>query len=201
MRLADFEEMESTDQVSVGVGYHYKAPNGPMVECHVDDHPSFQDKLSHLEFGGNLSVRKPPNEKPLISFGQDECIFKQFLFSCKTWTAPDGTKALIPKDEGLGVMISAICSREFGFGFELTPEQLLLVNAARDGKKYSDEEAAKAVNGNPNKLALTKSPFVIEFEYGQDNQGYWDYNQMVTQLEDCVDDVDSSKDYYSAIYD
>ena len=50
-----------------------------------------------------------------------------------------------------------------------------------------DETAATAVNGNPNKQPLTRSQFVVEFEYGASNQGYWDYNHMVLQLEDCID--------------
>ena len=75
-------------------------------------------------FGGNLSVWMPPNTRPLIGFGQDECIFKQYLFTNKAWTTPDGQKPVIPKDEGLGVMISAFVSREFGFGMKLSDEDL-----------------------------------------------------------------------------
>jgi hypothetical protein len=48
----------------------------------------------------------PPNNEPLICFGQDECIFKQYLFTGKAWTMPDGQKPIIPKDEGLGVIFS-----------------------------------------------------------------------------------------------
>jgi hypothetical protein len=63
------------------------------------------------------------------------------------------------------------------------------VNQQRnDGKKYSDEVAAKAVNGNPNKTALTSNPFASEFEYGVVvGHGYWDHNHMVLQMEDCLD--------------
>jgi hypothetical protein len=64
--------------------------NIEMVELHVDSHPSFHEQMNENTFGGNLSVRMPPNTKPLICFGQDECIFKQFLFTGKAWTAPDG---------------------------------------------------------------------------------------------------------------
>ena len=71
-------------------------------------------------FGGNLSVRKPPDQKPLIIFGQDECIFKQYTFSKKAWRSPDGALPLIPKDEGAGIMISAFISREFGYVMILT---------------------------------------------------------------------------------
>jgi hypothetical protein len=34
---------------------------------------------------------------------------------------------------------------------------------------------------------LRYSPFVVEFEYGSNNDGYWSYEHMVLQLEDCVD--------------
>jgi hypothetical protein len=35
--------------------------------------------------------------------------------------------------------------------------------------------------------AFTCSPFIQEFEYGKDNQGYWTYQWMVCQLDDCMD--------------
>jgi hypothetical protein len=95
-----------------------------MVEFHVDQHPSFQDSMATTLYGGNLSVRSPANLKPLICFGQDECIFKQLTFTPKAWTAPDGQKTMIPKDEGFGVMISAFVSREVGFGYDISLEDL-----------------------------------------------------------------------------
>jgi hypothetical protein len=158
-----------------------------MVEYHVDFNATFQDRMSNTQFGGNLSVRKPANEKPLFSFGQDESIFKQFSFSPKGWTAPDGTKPILPKDDGYGIMISAMASREFGFGMNLTDAQLGIVNERRLRQKYSDEVAATSIYGNANKSKMTSSPFVFEFEYGIAGQGYWDYNHMALQLEDCAD--------------
>ena len=95
------------------------------------------------QFGGNLSVRKPRDAKPLFMFGQDECIFKQYSFTKKAWKSSDGSMALIPKDEGAGVMISAFVSREFGYGFELNNEDLVKVDTYRRGKQYSDREAAR----------------------------------------------------------
>jgi hypothetical protein len=73
-------------------------------------------------------VCKGVHEKPLIILGQDECIFKQFNLSSKLWSDPNGTRALLPKDEGQGVMISAFVSCEFGFGMTMTPDQLDKVN-------------------------------------------------------------------------
>ena len=37
------------------------------------------------------------------------------------------------------------------------------------------------------KKKLTCSPFVRELEYGQNGDGYWTYESMVVQLEDCID--------------
>ncbi len=65
----------------------------------------------------------------MICFGQDECIFKQFSFTPKAWTAPDGQKAMIPKDEGLGVMISVIVSREMGFGCDISDADMVKLHS------------------------------------------------------------------------
>jgi DNA-binding transcriptional regulator YhcF (GntR family) len=191
LSLEKVKAMEENEEIDEGLGHRYKdSENKDMVEFHVDQHHSFQDGVSTTLYGGNLSVRRPANEKPLICFGQDECIFKQFTFTPKAWTAPDGQKSMIPKDEGLGVMISAFCSREFGFGLDISLEDLAKVNKKREGTKYSDEDAAKKIRGNSsNKAGLTESPFVVEFEYGANNQGYWDYDHMIIQFEDCIDVV------------
>ena len=37
------------------------------------------------------------------------------------------------------------------------------------------------------KAQLTKSPFVFEFDCGANLEGYWMYQHMVLQLEDCID--------------
>jgi hypothetical protein len=97
--------------------YNYTKTNGTsMMEFHVDDHAYFQNIQSDLIFGASFSVRKPTSSKPIIIFGQDECIFKQFKFTKKTWRLPDGRYLLLPKDDGAGIMVSAFVSREYGFG-------------------------------------------------------------------------------------
>lgn len=91
-------------------------------EFHVDDHSSLQDLgVTQHNFGGNLSVRRPPQEKPIISMGQDECIFKQYAHTPKAWTSPEGKRAIIRKDDGLGVMISAFVTSEWGFNKSVSP--------------------------------------------------------------------------------
>jgi hypothetical protein len=37
------------------------------------------------------------------------------------------------------------------------------------------------------KRHLYGSPFLQELEHGANNEGYWTYESMVLQLEDCVD--------------
>ena len=93
----------------------------------------------------------------------------------------------MPKDEGSGIMISGFTCHELGFVFDVSPDILAIVNAMRMNKKYSDEEAACSIYGNTTKKELTSSPFVQELEYGQNKEGYWTYDRMILQLEDCVD--------------
>jgi hypothetical protein len=190
--LEELKALEVELEIKINTGHQYLdiETNIEMVELHVDSHPSFHDKMNATtKFGGNLSVRMPPNNKPLICFGQDECIFKQYLFTGKAWTMPDGQKPIIPKDEGLGVMVSGIVSREFGFGLKLSHEDLQKVNEYREGKDYSDVLAAMEKRGTVKKQPLQSSPFVVEFEYGANAEGYWTYDHMVLQFEDCVDVV------------
>jgi hypothetical protein len=192
LSLERSESYEKNLEIDKGLGYWYQnSEEKDMVEFHVDQRPSFhfQDKVSMTLYRGNLIVQIPVNMKPLICFGQDKCIFKQFIFAPKAWTAPNGQKSMIPKDEGLGVMISAFVSHEFGFGYAISLEDLEKVNKKREGTKYSDEKAAKKIRGNSSKAGLTESPLVVEFEYGANNQGYWDYDHMIIQFEDCIDVV------------
>ena len=132
-------------------------------------------------------MRKDPQQKPLLILGQDECIFKQYLFSQGVWVLPNGVKQLIPKDEGQGVMLSSFVSRELGYGFQIDEQTLCEINKKRMIQKYSDVSAAVTKNGSEFKPQLTKSPFVCELEYGNNHDGYWTYESMVLQLEDCID--------------
>jgi hypothetical protein len=68
-----------------------------------------------------LSVRKKKEKKPVMILGQDKSIFKQYTLIKNSWSDPNGTRALLPKDEGQGVMVSAFTCREFGFGINLPP--------------------------------------------------------------------------------
>jgi hypothetical protein len=160
-----------------------------MVEHHTDDSCPISAKAlkEFPKFGGNLSVRFPIGEKPLVMFGQDECIFKQFTVHSSCWVSETAGRPLMPKDDGQGVMTSAFQSREWGFGFCLIAEEdYLRINAKRDGKMHQDAEAAEAVAGKkPQKQP--SNPFFIEFECGANDEGHWTYDHMVLQKEDCVD--------------
>jgi hypothetical protein len=201
--LEEAERLQELGKVVKGSGFKYtdERTGKEMVEYHVDTCKEFMERMNETsEFGGNLSVRFNTEKRPLVVFGQDECIVKQYLFTQKGWKGPNGEQALIPKDDGLGVMISAFVSREFGFGFELTTEQLQEVNAKRVGEKYKDETAAKKKHGTELKQPLTTSPFYLEFEYGASFEGYWTYDAMVLQLEDCADVVKTLYPQYDFLF-
>lgn len=68
-------------------------------------------------------MRIEPGVRPLIIISQDEAIFKQYLFRVKRWQIGK-TRAAMPKDDGAGVMISGFQSREFGFGLEMSVDDL-----------------------------------------------------------------------------
>jgi hypothetical protein len=173
-------------------GYEYTCEDSgeEMVELHVDTCTYTVNKGNERTYGGNLSVRFPishPALKPIVLLGQDECAFNQFLLGSRQWIGPKGQRALLPKTEGAGLMVSAFQSRELGFGLKISDAELEEINFSRMGKKYKDEEAGVTINKTANKSALTESPFVVYFELGANNEGYWTYNHMVLQFEDCVD--------------
>ena len=172
-------------------GYRYEWEMQTYYEYHVDDHESFQQRCNNDEncpFGGYLSVRMPLGTKPIIKIGQDESVFKQFSLTKKQWYLPDGTSVPNPKSEGDGVMYSAFVSRDFGFGHNLSDAQLQVVNKYwRNNNLYLDEEAAIKVYNRKTKAPLTTSPFIREFDYGSNQDGYWCYETMVIQFEDTLD--------------
>ena len=128
-------------------GYQYKCCGVEMIEFHVDDHEYLQhyaDKR-YLDFGGMVSVRVPPVERPIIVFGQDEAIYSQNASNTSHWVGPNGERPLLPKNYGIGKMISAFQCRETGWGVHLNNEQLLRVNVRCKGTQYFDTKAAADV--------------------------------------------------------
>ncbi|KAI2500715.1 hypothetical protein MHU86_13743 [Fragilaria crotonensis] len=179
------------DDARRGYTYQDQQTGEEMVEFHVNDfdmlHDVVAEEMGFGTFGGNLSVRKPPEEKPLMLFGQDKSVYSQYHLKSKQWVGPLGQRALLPKTDGLSLMISAIQSRETGFGVHIS--QLEEINEVRRGTNYVDVDAAMAIHGQCGIRDLKESPFVVSFELGANNEGYWTYNHMSIQFEDCVDCV------------
>ena len=205
-----YQHLLDRGEVFCGLPYEYKDDHGDdFVEFHVDDCELFSDwnnwpDLDSAMFGGCLSVRFPENAKPMIVFGQDECIFKQYIFTKKSWMGPEGQTAMIPKDEGQGIMMSSFVSRDYGFNFTLMDDQLASVNRMRRGQTYKDVEAAILKRGNADKQDLDCSPFSRKLDYGNSRDGYWSYEDMVLQLEDCVDvlrSINGNKFDYCFLFD
>ena len=56
-----------------------------MREYHIDSRPILQDYITPgmHQYGGNLSVRKENEKRPIMLIGQDESTYHQFVFSSK----------------------------------------------------------------------------------------------------------------------
>jgi hypothetical protein len=57
--LTKLNDLEEQLEIQIGNGHHYMDPtsNIPMVELHVDSHPTFDEKVNATtQFGDNLSV-------------------------------------------------------------------------------------------------------------------------------------------------
>ncbi|KAI2504038.1 hypothetical protein MHU86_10400 [Fragilaria crotonensis] len=172
-------EKKISDDNTVRGHAYVSRDNVSMVEFHVDDFDFLHEYATTIgfgTFGGNLSVRKPLNVRPLMSFGQDESVFTQYSLGNRQWVAPGGERALLPKTEGLSLMVSGMQSRETGFGLTISALQMEEINDTRRGQTYKDVDAALAIQGQAlNKKDLKESPFVVYFELGVNNEGYWTY--------------------------
>jgi len=64
------KEMVEEGELQARHGYPCTVDGIKLVEFHVNDHPTFQDRgaLDH-QFGGLLSTRKPPDALPIIILG------------------------------------------------------------------------------------------------------------------------------------
>ena len=84
-------------------------------------------------------------------------------------------------------MVSAFQSREFGFGWTLSDQELELVNRKRQNEQYVDKEAAlEVLTGKSTKDRLLSTPFLRVFDPGQSFDDYWSYIHMAVQTEDCM---------------
>ena len=99
----------------------------------------------------------------------------------------EGQTALIPKEEGQGVILCLFVNKDYEFNFDLSKEQFKVVNESRKGQYYKDVQAAELNRGNPEKKSLESSLFSKKFEYVNSKNRYWSYEDMLLQLEDCAD--------------
>jgi hypothetical protein len=168
------------DEDSLNFEFHVDYCRSKGVEV-VEGAATIDNKVA------TMSVRAPPQSKPIEIFGQDESVFSQFLFLPKSWVGPNKERGLFPKSSGEGYMISAFVSRDSGFGLPLTEDQLALINAYRHGKEYIDKAAALEIYKSVKKQPLTESPFVRSLLIGASKGGYWNSFHMAIQFEDTVD--------------
>ena len=173
--------------------HHYVENGTNMVELHVDavyGYDKNDTTNKHLPplkpMGGNRSVRLECGGKTRLCFGQDEAIFRSSQLNDSCWTI-DGETTLRTKGLGVGIMVSAMVSRAFGFGMDISKDNILEINKLREGKQYKDEDAATYLLGSSLKKPLDGSPFVRYLNYGQGKDGYWTYKHMILQIEDCGD--------------
>mmetsp|Transcript_383 Transcript_383/g.861 ORF Transcript_383/g.861 Transcript_383/m.861 type:complete len:956 (-) Transcript_383:398-3265(-) len=189
--LKDSLDEEKEKEMLEKVKYSFKGDNDEdMLEFHVDKHKRLQEiaNWKYGAYGGRTSTRMDPNHKPVIIFGQDEAIFHAHLSMTHQWVDPNGRRALMPKTQGVGIMISGFQSRELGWGIPITKDQLVQINANRAREEYFDKEAALAVYGTTKKKPLESSPGIVKFPYGKEN-GYWTGRHMNLQTEDVIDVV------------
>ena len=162
----------------------HKNQKEQMIEMHVDLLHSLPATCRPT-----MSVhRKHKNRKELVVFGQEECIFRSSQLNEKTWFV-DGKARLRSKGLGRGIMVSSFCSRKFGFSMEISESDLDRVNQYRStfAITYKETEAAMFLLGSKVKPALQETPFLRLLEHGQGRDGYWTYNHMILQIEDCID--------------
>ena len=129
---------------------HYFLKDGiEMQEYHVDTHECLSSFITeeNKKFGGNLSVRRDVDKKPLMIIGQDESTYNQLVFSSKYWRGSKGLNFITPKNSGEIMMISGYQCREFGLGLGdlLTPEILLKINENRKNTSYLSKKDAMLV--------------------------------------------------------
>ena len=159
-----------------------------MCEFHCDDVEDVEEVS--MNFPLTTSTRVPPNVRPLLILGQDECVFSQHLFGQKQWVTPSGQRPLMPKTEGDIHVMSALQCRDFGFSRPVTEDEMSQVNQIRQQGPQSecvDVDAAKSVCKTPKKPKPTESPFVKHIHVGINNDGHWNSMHMSLQLEDVSD--------------
>ena len=72
------EEDDARKIYLLDTAYEYKKRDINMLEFHVDTMEEFKEYINdeNKKYGGNLSVRKSPTEKPILLIGHDEGMYK-----------------------------------------------------------------------------------------------------------------------------
>ena len=100
------------------------------------------------------------------------------------------------KTDGQGIMVSLLFSREFGFTFNLTEEELIKllakVNEKMKNTHYVNVKASIELHGRNEKNTKNEKnieipSFYRDFECSKERECYWDGNHAAIQIEDCTD--------------
>ena len=123
-----------------------------MLEYHVDTLPQLQyivDKSGEKgHFRGWLIVRINLGELPVICLGQDEAIFKHYIFTKNMWNHKVKYQ-IVPNDLAYGIIISAFQYQYFGFGSPLTVLNLQTIKKySAPHPKYVDIDTATTILGH-----------------------------------------------------
>ena len=101
-------------------------------------------------------------------------------------------------------MVPAFQSREFGYRQKLTEEEVAIINEFRRHHlpNYTEMESALKIMGKVEKERLKESPFSIFFQYGTGDgkEGYWTYDHMCLQFEECVDCIQSLYPQFESVW-
>lgn len=182
--------------------HKYEHEGLDFIEFHVDrlgrkgeaegkgastDEGAFDVVRLKSKYGGNFSVRFKAevesgchvNHDPNACkchlrawhMGQDECIFKAFLREGMEWVIA-GVRGIRKKTEGPGIMVSGFQDEIRGFGFAMTGDELVRVNAFRSTQ---------------GREPLKDTPGIRCLDYGKHKEGYWNYDMFAEQ---CVDIMD-----------
>jgi hypothetical protein len=94
------KRLESEEQIPKKSGYQYFDPETGVnrIEYHVDTCDLFQEKMNGaMQFREKFSVIRDKNKETIIMVGYDECIFRQYALTNKSWNGPQGQKPLHQK--------------------------------------------------------------------------------------------------------
>ena len=100
------KQANSMPAISLSFAHHYQDGSVPMVEFHKD----YISKLGLDVDFEKKSICALPGSRPIKFIGQDKCVFFQYLVSNRNWVGSKGERALLPKSDGDGKMVSAFQS-------------------------------------------------------------------------------------------